>query len=363
MEGIKNKENWIDLSNLPRFEGVTKHKNINWKASVGYMVPFVYKSIDGIAKILDVNITKRYLIVYIDGWTCSCGQRISIQNFQTCNLYGLYNKISVLSPNIMKYLDNVEDAYKYSPSTNYKLHMHCPHCGHHEVRYPYNINKYGFKCVACGDGVSYPNKIMFNILTQLHILFEAEVGSRLSEFRWCKKYRYDFYFSKDKKHYLIEMDGHFHDRDKEKKNDLIKDQLARKNNMKLIRIDCKYQGNPFRYIKNNIENSELANVLPLQMIDWKLCDSYASSSLMRTACLMWEMQGYSIGEIMEFLSLSKTTIRKYLLRGVILGLCPSYNKNESRRRCVECRKKKNIIEKQYKMIRNNEVVLKEDDII
>ena len=332
---ITNEENWIDLSGLPRFEGVTKHKNINWKASPGCEVEFCYNGINGIAKILSINVKTRKLRVYIDGWTIDDGEDINIQYFQNCWLHKLHNKIAILAPELMIYLEDIFDAYRYPVYYNGNLNMKCPKCGSKKICKMGNVIKNGFCCDQCGDGVSYPNKFMFNILTQLKVDFINEVSRAVPGFEWCENYRYDFYFTHNQKRYFVEMDGHFHDYNREKNNDEIKDELAKRHNVHLIRIDCKYHKLPFEYIKRNILNSELTKFFNFDNVDWQKCDEYASSSLLPKICDMWENQNMSMGDIMKETHFSKTTVRTYLLRGVALGLCPSYNKKESRLRYGE----------------------------
>jgi very-short-patch-repair endonuclease len=324
--------NWIDLSGLPRFEGLTKHKNINWKASPGYDVKFCYNGINSTAKILSMNVKTRRLRVYIDGWTAPDGEDVVIQAFQNCQLHKLYNKIAVLTPEMIPYLDDENDAYRFAPYCNEKLPMHCLECGTKKMCAPSNFMYKGLVCEACGDGVSYPNKFMFNILSQLKVDFINEISRTTQGFKWCDNYRYDFYFICNKKQYFVEMDGHFHDYNCGRNNDSVKDELARRHDISLIRIDCRYNKLPFDYIKQNILDSELADLFDFSGIDWRQCDEYASNSLLRVVCDMWENKNMSVGEIMAETQFSKTTVREYLLRGVRLGFCPSYNKYESRKR-------------------------------
>ena len=323
----KTNDNWVDLSTLPKF-----NVNINWKQSVGCVVKFRYRGINGEAVILDVDIKKRKLRVYIANWTPADGRSIQIQDLQMCELHKLYNTIGNFAPETVVYFVNRDDAYRHSPYSRNKVMMLCPHCGTQKEYSPAELLCRGFVCYACGDGVSYPNKLMFHALTQLNIKFKREISKKYKEFRWCQDYRYDFYFELENRKYIIEMDGGFHDIETQKLTDDIKTQLAIDNGIELIRIDCKYQHEPFDYIVNNIKNSILSDILCINKVDWLLCDEYARNSLMHKACTLWEKYSKSMGEIMEICQLSKTTVRQYLIRGRELGLCPSYNKNETRHR-------------------------------
>ena len=60
-------------------------------------------------------------------------------------------------------------------------------------------------------------------------------------------------------------------------NDLNKHNLAKNNVYKYISIDCSESKKD--YIKNNIINSELNNILNLNDIDWNACEEFAMKNL------------------------------------------------------------------------------------
>ena len=55
------------------------------------------------------------------------------------------------------------------------------------------------------DGISYAEKFMINVLKQLKLDFKKQLSC--STFKWCKKYRYDFYFRYKNEYYIIETHG------------------------------------------------------------------------------------------------------------------------------------------------------------
>ena len=60
------------------------------------------------------------------------------------------------------------DAEKYTPSSNQRVEVMCPLCGHHKfmkIQDIYDIHSMG---CACGDGAKYPEKYMFSVLNQLN---------------------------------------------------------------------------------------------------------------------------------------------------------------------------------------------------
>lgn len=358
MEGYKNERQWVDLSNLPR---QNNGKHIDWKNSVGYSVMFQYEKITGKIDIVDHKTIRTksgnnmvMVSIVIDKYMPE-PTYVYTKVLRYCELKNIvHNKIADVSPHIVQYLENPQDAYKFSCQSDERINTKCPICGHIESKIVGGLCRNGFYCPICSDHISIPNKLMYNILTQLHINFIKEVGQ--ADFKWMQRYFYDFYFqTKDGQNVLIEMDGGLHNRlEEQQKRDKIKNNLARKHNFKLIRIDCDYRNareKTLDYIKTNILNSELSSLLCLENIDWNQCKDAIKNNIMLQICHLWETDKYSSGDIVKTLNLHRTTVCTYLKRGHDLGLCPSYNTKESLRR----RKKK-----QYKMIENIEVVKGDD---
>lgn len=96
------------------------------------------------------------------------------------------NSIHALAPEVEKFLVNIEDAFKYAPHSSDKLDCQCINCGRKYIRSCAKITEYGVPCI-CGDGFSYPEKFIFNVLQQLNINFKPQYYLNGSMFR------YDFY--------------------------------------------------------------------------------------------------------------------------------------------------------------------------
>ncbi|MDY4145075.1 MAG: hypothetical protein SOY54_02470 [Bacilli bacterium] len=235
------------------------------------------------------------------------------------------NRIDKSAPWMMQYFVNTEDVYKYTYGSNHKSLMRCPRCGYERIRSIHLLHEKGFACPKCSDGISYPNKFMFNMLEQLKISFLYEVSKTHLGFEWVDKYKYDFYFETiDGQKYFIEMDGHFHEVFEEtKQRDDIKDRLAQQHNIQVIRIPCNYNKNRFNFIKNSILNSILPHILKFTEsdIDWYQCDKESNSSLLIEACNLWTSGTHSALEISHKLHVCRCTISTYLKRGQKLGLC------------------------------------------
>lgn len=253
------------------------------------------------------------------------------------------NDLATVRPDMIKYLYNKEDRFLHYGSGKVILWM-CPDCGEVFSRSISDMCKRGFSCPRCGDGISYPNKFMFNILLQVKDLDFLEREYRPE---WCKYTyknketfgRYDIYFGYKNKRYIIELDGGLGHGNRtigqtiEETLDIdkIKDELAKKHNIEVIRIDCDYAPNDrFTFIKDKIINSELSDIIELDLIDFNKADLDSFESYVIQAGKCWN-KGMTISEISKTLNIYSDTITKYLERCNKYGLC-DYNKEESKNR-------------------------------
>ena len=308
-----------------------KKNYIDWKRSVGCHIPFVYDGVCGEIIVVDyidrIKATHRnpHILITIENYVPH-PLEISTSTLRRGLLHNLVgNKIINVDKDMARYLVNPSDAYTVTYGSRKPIPMKCPHCGTIHDKKPNVVHTYGFSCAVCGDGYSIPNKIMRNILTQINVDFIPEV--RKQHFLWMDKYIYDFYIYINNKHILIEMDGGYHKWQQD--TDKIKNNLEEQNNFKLIRIDCDYNGDPTTYIKRSILKSDLSNVLDLSNVDWKQCKQVASDSDTRMACKLWEEKEYGTSEIAQELNKDRHTIISYLRRGKDVGICPSFNNQES----------------------------------
>ena len=178
------------------------------------------------------------------------------------------NDIGTTRPDLIKYFKNKNDISKYSKGNMNEVELICPECGFVKMQKVANLSQYGFHCNLCSQSFSYPERFMGNLLNMLNIKFIPEYSPK-----WISPKRYDFYLPN--KQIIIEMDGAWHyidnnmngqSKDDIQENDKYKDELAKSNNLKVIRIDS--YNSEFNYIKNNILNSELNNVLNLKDVNW-----------------------------------------------------------------------------------------------
>lgn len=245
------------------------------------------------------------------------------------------NDLATTAPWMMNYLVDPKDAYKYTCGSSKRIQVKCPNCGKVKDKY-IKISRMnelnGIGC-DCGDGISYPNKFMFNILEQLNVKFIKEYSPYWSHGRF-----YDFYIPS--LNLIIEMDGEFHDKDNrmnfqtQKESKMIddwKDKQANMYGLKVIRIDCNYgcmTANRFDYIKNNVLVSELSKIYDLSNVNWDKSDEFALKNFVKQVCEYYNSNKDKllIKDICEELNISNTTLLSYLKKGNKFKWC-DYNKN------------------------------------
>jgi len=209
-----------------------------------------------------------------------------------------------------------------------KIPISCPDCGFVKEINPSTIKSQGFGCPRCSDGISYPEKFMFNVLDQLNINFIYQLTR--NTFKWCKKYKYDFYI--EQINCIIETHGkqHYEDDDvihwktsvkKIKENDKHKEILSKNNKIEnYIVINCKNSN--MGWIKNNIMESKLPKLLNFKEkdIDWIKCDQYSRTSVVKTVCGLWGETRNTL-VLANKIKLNRGTVIRYLKQGTELGWC------------------------------------------
>lgn len=224
-----------------------------------------------------------------------------------------------------------EDAKKYTHGSNKKITVKCPNCGRERnVKIStLNMNK-SIACI-CSDGASYPEKIVANILEQIHIKYEIQYSPK-----WVGNKRYDFYIKEC--NCIIEVHGKQHyslvanfstkkgrTLEEEQANDKFKKETALNNGIKhYIELDCKYSN--IKYIKNSILNSELNDLFDLSKVDWLKSAKFANVNKIKEVCDYWnnKKEEETTRDLSELFKVNKNTIREYLKKGTKLGWC-NYN--------------------------------------
>lgn len=257
-----------------------------------------------------------------------------------------FNDIATLDPEISSWFANQEETYIYTCHSNKRVEFICPTCGHHMKK---SLNQVSadrdLRCPICKDGISYPNKFIFNSMLQI----EDKLDFLEREYKpeWCKfpfkDYErqgiYDIYFGINGKQYIIEMDGGFHDKYNHMNGQTVeesqyidgqKDLLAESHNIHMVRINSHYKGfqDRYEYLRINIENSELRDIIPLDLIDFDEANIKSQTSLLIETCKLWD-KGYKASEIIAKLHIPDCSVSTYLKTGQKYGLCHNYSARES----------------------------------
>ncbi len=253
------------------------------------------------------------------------------------------NDLATTHPYILDYFVNRELAYNKSYGSTEEVLIQCPKC---KFKKPYSISKLisrGFPCRKCGDGISYPEKFIFNFLEQLHDEFEVQ-----KIFEWSDKKQYDFYIPRH--NLIIEAHGlqHYENNysfspnvklENIKENDKYKHELALKNNIShyVVLNSSEWENN---WMRNEIEKSKLSTLYDLSKINWVECQMFACSSRVFEASELWN-EFLSTDLVSKKMKISRTTVIKYLKQGNVLGWCsydPKKNMIENGRRNGKKRK-------------------------
>jgi hypothetical protein len=241
------------------------------------------------------------------------------------------NSIWKTHPELIKYFKYEKDSWEYSYGSHKLIDFKCPDCGFEYERKIYDFIGKGHKCSCCGDGKSFGEKIMCNVLRQLGLNFKME-----KIFSWSKNVqvnnsklsgnkRYDFYLNSY--NIIIETHGkqHYYDQgeksffvktiEEEQENDQVKKELALANGIdekNYIIINC--EKSELEWIKINIINSRLSELFDLNKIDWLKCAEYANGSLVLQIANAWNNSNKNTNDLASEFLLSSKTIREYLHR-------------------------------------------------
>ena len=291
---------------------------------------------------------------------------------QGCNRCSGHNKvdetncIATTHPHLMKYLVNKEDGYKFKTGSANKINIKCPDCGNVKTGEIRSLLKI-FSCPKCSDGISYPNKFMYNLLNELNVDFETEYSPK-----WANGRRYDFYFEYNNNRYIVEMDGGFHYKSNSmnglsveeiKEIDRCKDKLAKEHNIEIIRINCDYNNisTRFIHIRNNIINSKLSEIYDLCEINWNKINEESQKSLVKKVCNYWYLhndinnEGLTTKDIGKIFCINYNTVSRYLKIGVLNNWCKYIEKDKAlkkynNKKCLRYNRKPIIIYKDKKLI-------------
>lgn len=246
------------------------------------------------------------------------------------------NSIYAKAPWMMRWMSE-EDAKKYTPQSREKIIVNCPDCGEVKNKRIRDIYKNKSMGCTCGDGFSYPEKFMYNVLKQVGVRFETQYSPD-----YLKNKRSDFYLPEYR--LVIEMDGELgheggitHSKSKRTLEELIaidkwKDEQHKLHGCKVIRINC--SKSKLDFIKDKILKSNLSSQFEMENIDWEKADGFAwFSNLRKEVCDRWKnKEEYeTVIDMLSIFNLSRCTVIRWLKKGTKLGWC-DYNPKEEMRK-------------------------------
>lgn len=245
------------------------------------------------------------------------------------------NDIPTTDPWMIDYFQGGYDEAKVCTSGSGKtIYPICPDCGRIKdkpmkictIKWTHSIG------CKCSDGVSYPEKFFISLLDQLGINYKWQLNKY--DFKWCDKYKYDFYLTDY--NYIIELHGEQHYRNagfktkyiKQKEIDNSKKILALKNGIEqYIEVDCSESN--ITFIKNNILDSQISNIVDLSNINWNKCDGFATKNIAKDICLFYENNKPILTSVIaQKYNVSRGVLINYLKKGTRFGWC-NYNAKKS----------------------------------
>ncbi len=344
--GYVNKENYI-ISEIP-----VNHCNnkILWNDIVGKYIEVKYKNENNKIYIRGIN-KEKYSLSVSSHIKLGDIKDIKMGNFLCCKFgvildkiknYHIYNLNDIVETKhgnlkIVKQIRINRDRKRNNKNSIISLKgyvVECQKCKHiFDISENDLTNKSkNFGCQLCNDYISYSEKFTTSLLRQLGIKFK-----RQKRFNWAyiikgnkKEIKiYDFYFKLNNKQYIIECHGCQHyektfetvggrNLKEEKENDIIKKQLATKNGIDYyVTIDCRTSNQ--EWVKDNLISSYISTIFYLDNIDWDECNRFANKSIMYEVCCDYE-KSKDLKFICSKYFLDNSTIRKYLKRGIELGI-------------------------------------------
>lgn len=231
------------------------------------------------------------------------------------------NDISTTLPWAIPYIDDNNYIYTHTKNSSKKTDMTCPFCGFKKKISASKLYYQSFGCPKCSDGFSYPEKFFLNILEQIGINYKTQLNK--SDFKWCDKYRYDFYLPEY--NCIIETNGAQHYEngwykiELQRKIDKRKKDLALQNGIKYyIELDCSQSD------KNYIKHSIITSNIPFDVsyIDYDKADLMAQKNILIAICKLYkDNPNMTLVNIANQYHIHVGTVVRYLRKGRELGLC------------------------------------------
>lgn len=258
-----------------------------------------------------------------------------------------FNDLWTTHPHIAQLLKNPELGYSNTFGSSTKVNWKCADCKNENTSTIHSLHRRGAKCKKCSDSLSLGEKIIYSLLKKKEIDFSHEVS-----LSWSNDKRYDFYIPSLSM--IIEVHGEQHyiksNRGKrslieEKENDILKEKLAKSNNIQNY-IVVNARNSTMDWIIKSIMESDLKNIFKLDCQNFEELD-LRHNLLTLEAWNYWN-SGLRVMQISEVMKISKNAVLRYLKIGVATGFCDYKVENryeKVKKSILKVDSEKNIISK------------------
>ncbi len=264
------------------------------------------------------------------------------------------NSIKDTHPEYIKYFADQSDAAKYTVHSGKRVKMKCVRCGNIRESIIDDFFKHPTSCPVCGDGVSYAEKFVYEVLSQVtskhNITFERQKYfdwscNFMSGKEYCHKRIYDFFIDAEQP-VIVEVHGEQHyspsfqryssnarTLEDEQSNDELKMQMAIEHGVPRERYIVLDGRKPMpQNLRREIMQSNLPTILNFDdsCVDWNACGRKALDSYVVRTCDLWNSGIHDYDTLMSMTGLSRASISNYLQLGDEIGLCkyaPSLSKH------------------------------------
>ena len=323
----------LQIDHLP-----TNVRGINWKEAIGYVIPYNFNGITGSIEIIKYEAKGQNLTVKINNNEVKIIKTARILKEEVKKILKIRPKMcknrtpmSKTDKDLYEFVVDKDIAQTRSYGSADKIHWKCPQCGNINYTCIKNLvkqyrNNSTLPCVFCGDGVSYPEKILHNTMRQISKTYKAQ-----KSIDWSKGKIYDGYDRIGNKEIFIEIHGEQHkfhafnhgircrSLEEEIANDKYKKHLAKINSKKCIYAVIPAWTYRFEDIKNNIIRS-LGHIYNFDIVDWESVKEKAVSSLI-VECGDLYNQHMNIDNIAQYLNVDSSTVYRYLHKATEIGIC------------------------------------------
>ena len=342
---VEGKYSSIDISEIPTKKTFGANKDvecIDWSNGIGKIIIYTFDRVSYNIRIDGYDAKKCVLTLNVvdEGFRDDLDYRVASSTVKKCGLTKLIRNIYANKKYdfLHKYMD--EDTLRNSSvGLKKKVKCKCPDCGYEKEMIIRNIIKQGFGCHICGDGISYPEKVLANILFECGIMFEKQISFDGGITR------YDFYVPSH--NLIIETHGKQHYRQQHRKgartlkeeqlNDKYKRLLAHMWGCNYIAIDCRNSN--IHWIVDNIKKSSLKEILNIDDVDIRKIEENSRSSIVKQVCNKFN-DGYKIQELMGMFNIKRLALTNYLKIGTELGFC-KYDPELSSKETIRLNAEKN----------------------